>query len=184
MIPAVVAAIPSLIKLFKSNDKSDAAKDLTKTVVKEASKALGINTSDKKEIIKHLEQNPQDVYKLKKLENDFKIRIKELDLKELELTLEHEQKKEEETSKRWISDNKNGSTFAKLIRPSLVLYLVVISTFLAFADGNIPHIVIKPIWADLFVSLTTSAILAYFGLRTYEKRTNTSKWDSKQKGDK
>ncbi len=90
MLSAILSVAPSLISLFTSDNKSKAVQNLTNVVVGEAAAALGIksNTTSKKNIIQHLEQNPNDVYKLKKLESDFELRIKELDLEDKKLQLE------------------------------------------------------------------------------------------------
>ena len=83
---------------------------------------------------------------------------------------------EKAVTNRWESDNKIGSKFAKLIRPMLVTYLVLIATTLALLDGNIAGFTIKSVWVDLFSNLAFLSVTAYFGLRTYEKRTGTSVW--------
>ena len=88
MLSALLAAAPSIYKLFTSEDKDEAIKDLTGQVVKGAADALGIQATNKDEIINHISQNPEAIYKLKKLEQDFELRIKELDLKDKELQLE------------------------------------------------------------------------------------------------
>lgn len=172
MIPAVLAAtLPSLIKLFTSDDKSEAVKDVTSVVVSKAAKALGIknNSIGKEDILKHLESNPKDTVKLKEIEREFEVKIRELDLKELEI-------KESNITDRWKSDNEKGSSFAKLLRPGLTAFLVLVSVLLAIADGNIGEFTIKEHWVTLFTSLTLTAVGGYFTLRTYEKRTGTSKW--------
>lgn len=169
MIGSLIAAAPALIRLFTDDDKSKAAIDLTKTVAKEASNALGIEAKDENDVMKHLESNPQDVLKLKELENRYKYDIKKLEF-------EKQKMYEQNTTQRWESDNKSGSNFARLLRPGLTVYLVVIATLLAFADGNAGDMKIKEHWATLFTTLCITAVGGYFTLRTYEKRTNSSKW--------
>lgn len=88
MIGTILALAPSILKLFSSDDKSDAVKSITTEVVKGAAQALGIKADKKEDVLNHLTKNPQDAYKLKKLESDFEIRIKELDLKEMQIHLE------------------------------------------------------------------------------------------------
>ncbi len=88
MLATILAAAPSIYKLFTSDDKDEAIKDLTGQVVKSAADALGIKATNKDEIIKHIAANPDDVYKLKKLESDFELRIKELNIEEKKLQLE------------------------------------------------------------------------------------------------
>jgi len=88
MLTALLAAAPSIYKLFTSDDKDEAIKDLTGQVVKGAANALGITATKKEDILDHISSNPESVYKLKKLEQDFELRIKELDLKDKELQIE------------------------------------------------------------------------------------------------
>ncbi len=169
MLTALLAAAPSIYKLFTSDDKDEAIKDLTGQVVKGAADALGIQATNKDEIINHISQNPEAIYKLKKLEQDFELRIKELDLKELEI-------KEQNVTDRWKSDNNSDSRFAKLLRPGITAFLVFIITILALLDGNVGEFTIKEHWVTLFTSLTLTAVGGYFTLRTFEKKSGTSNW--------
>ena len=131
MLSALLAAAPSIQKLFTSDDKDEAVKDLTGQVVKSAADALGITATKKEDILDHISANPEAVYKLKKLEQDFELRIKELDLKELEI-------KEQNVTDRWKSDNNSDSRFAKLLRPGITAFLVLVITVLAglMQQGN------------------------------------------------
>lgn len=109
---------------------------------------------------------------------DAEIQLKRMDLEELKLAYDQINTEEKEKTKRWESDNSSSSTFAKLVRPSLVVYLVAITSLLAVLDGNIADFNIKEHWITLFTSLTVTALGGYFTLRTYEKRTGTSKWQN------
>jgi hypothetical protein len=102
---------------------------------------------------------------------------KENEVKKMQLT--HGEKAEEEITKRWVSDSNSDSRIAKLTRPMLVIYLMIITTVLAFMDGNVLEFSIKTVWVDLFTNLAITAIGGYFVLRTYEKKTGTSKWNDK-----
>lgn len=165
IIPALISAIPSIIKLFDSDEREEGVKDLTTIAISKASEALGIPFGSKDELINHLNDNPEVVYKLKQLEYDTK-----------ELMLKYKLLENKEISERWKSDNKSGSGFARLIRPLIVTYLIFISTVLAILDGNISDFTVKAVWADLFVLLCITAVGGYFALRTYEKKTKSNKW--------
>lgn len=169
MLTALLAAAPSIYKLFTSDDKDEAVKDLTGQVVKSAADALGIKATKKEDILEHISVNPEAVYKLKKSEQDFELRIKELDLKELEI-------KEQNVTDRWKSDNNSDSRFAKLLRPGITAFLVFVITILALLDGNAGEFTIKEHWVTLFTSLTLTAVGGYFTLRTFEKKSGTSNW--------
>lgn len=91
MLATLIAAAPSIYKLFTSDDKDEAIKDLTGQVVKSAADALGIEATRKEEIVEYVSANPEAAYKLKKLEQDFELRIKELDLESSKLQLQDKQ---------------------------------------------------------------------------------------------
>jgi hypothetical protein len=82
-------------------------------------------------------KNPDVVVKLKELENHYALRIEELKLEDKKLDYENEQNQEDNRTKRWESDNNSDSRFAKLLRPALTAYLVLIVTILAILDGNV-----------------------------------------------
>ncbi len=169
-------AAPSIYKLFTSDDKTEAVKDLTKNVLTSASNLIGVNVETKDDLVKHLGENPELIIALKKLDNEYAIRIEELKLEDKKLDYENGQKQEENVTTRWQSDNNADSRFAKLLRPALTAYLVLIITILAILDGNVGAFEIKEVWVTLFTSLCMTAVGGYFVLRTYEKRTGTSKW--------
>ena len=179
LIPTVISAIPSLIKLFSSDSRSDGVKELTQTVVQEAGKKLGITFGTKEEVLTHLNSNPEDAIKLREIETSHLQAIAKLKLENKKEDNRHKESKEQNITSRWDSDNKSDSRFAKLLRPGLTAFLVIAITILAVIDGNIGEFQIKEHWITLFTSLTLTAVGGYFTLRTYEKRSNTSKW-SKQ----
>ncbi len=169
-------AAPSIYKLFASDDKTEAAKDLTKNVLTNATDLIGVKVDTKDDLVKHLGENPELVVALKKLDNEYALRIEELKLEDKKLDYENAQNQEENVTERWKSDNTGDSRFAKLLRPALTAYLVLVVTVLAILDGNIEGFNIKDVWVTLFTSLCMTAVGGYWVLRTYEKRTGTSKW--------
>lgn len=76
---------------------------------------------------------------------------------------------EEELTKRWVSDNENGSWMSRNIRPYTLIYITAIVSILAILDGNIGNFVIKPAWVSVFEYAFYLSLGGYFGLRTYEK---------------
>lgn len=172
----LLAAAPGIYKLFTSDDKSEAIKDLTKNVVNTAGEKLGIDFKDKDDLVKHIQENPQTIIELKKLEHDYSISIEKLKLEDKKLDYEHENTQEQNRTERWKSDNSADSRFAKLLRPGLTAYLVLVVTILAILDGNVGSFQIKEVWVSLFATLCGTAVGGYFVLRTYEKRTGTSVW--------
>lgn len=167
---------PSLYKLFTSDDKSEATKELTKNVVTSAAKEFGIELNSKDDFLNEIVKNPDAVLKLKELDNQYSLKIEELRLEDKKLDYEHEQKQEDARTKRWQSDNSADSRFAKLLRPGLTAYLIFVVTLLAICDGNVGEFNIKEHWVELFTTLCTTTVSGYFILRTYEKRTGTSIW--------
>lgn len=167
MLPLLplLTAIPSIIKLFSSNERKEGVKELTANVINTASDLLGTQLNTKDELFNHLSNNPLEVIKLKQLEYDTE-----------EQMLKYKLLENQEITKRWDSDNKSGSAFARLIRPLIVTYLIFVSTVLAMLDGNVSDFTVKSVWADLFVLLCITAVGGYFALRTYEKKTKSNKW--------
>lgn len=150
----------------------DLIMDNGEDLVKEGIKSVtGIDLNKKKP----QDLTPQEIQKI----NDYKIEIQKLDFQKMKLEIEAKQKSEKEISNRWDSDNKSDNRIAKLTRPMLVIYLIIFVSLMAIADGNISEFSIKEHWASLFTTLCVTALGGYFTLRTYEKRTKTSKWDGK-----
>lgn len=172
----LLAAAPNIYKLFTSDDKTEAVKDLTKNVIQNVGKEFGVDFESKDDVAKYLEKNPEAVIKLKELENQYALRIEELKLEDKKLDYEYEQKQEENRTERWKSDNSADSRFAKLLRPGLTVYCILVVTVLAILDGNVGSFNIKEVWTTLFVALCLTTVNGYFVLRTYEKRTGTSIW--------
>ena len=172
----LLSAAPSLYKLFTSDDKSDAVKELTTNVVKTAATKLGVTLNTKEDLLQEIAKNPNAVIKIKELDNHCALRIEELKLESKKLDYENEQNQEGNITNRWQSDNNSDSRFAKLLRPALTAYLVLIVTILAILDGNIGSFTIKEVWVSLFTLLCSTSVGGYFVLRTYEKRTGTSVW--------
>lgn len=169
-------AAPSIYKLFTSDDKTEAVKDLTKNVLTSASNLIGVKVETKDDLVKQLGENPELVIVLKKIDNEFAIKIEELKLESKKLDYENEKNQEENITERWKSDNSADSRFAKLLRPGLTAYLIIVATIFAIIDGNMASFNIKTQWIELFSYLCTTTIGGYFILRTFEKRTGTSVW--------
>jgi len=106
MIPLapIIAAIPSLIKLFDKDDRKEGVQELTGSVLSEASKMLGVPVKSKDELLTHLNKNPNEVMKLKQLEYDTEIKLIVLDveaIKSVNTTMQVETKSEHWQSYSW-----------------------------------------------------------------------------------
>jgi hypothetical protein len=117
------------------------------------------------------------------LDKDTLVKLKELELKheeELQKILLEEKEKEltyltavdQETTKRWLSDNTAG-TITKLVRPFALVYLLIAYTILAILDQNL--IQVKNLYITTYSELLKMAVLAYFGLRSFEKLNGEEK---------
>jgi len=156
-----------ILASFGLNFIKDLITENGEELVKEGiKKVTGIDLDREKEL------TPEQVQIIK--DNEF--RLKELDFKTLQLDYDQRNKEEEEKTKRWASDNSSDSRFAKLVRPASMVYLLFVITVLAIIDGNVSEFTIKEAWVELFTALTITVTGGYFTLRTYEKRTGTSKW--------
>jgi cation transport ATPase len=143
----------------------DHGEDLVKEGIK---KVTGVDLDKKKP----QELTTEEIQKI----NDHELELNKLDFEKLKLEYDQRNKEEAEKTKRWESDNNSSSTFAKLVRPGVLVYLIIIISLMAFADGNISSFKIKDHWVSLFTNLTITVVGGYFTLRTYEKRTKTNKW--------
>jgi len=117
------------------------------------------------------------------LDKDTLVKLKELELKHEEelqkILLESKEKEftyltavDQETTKRWLSDNTAG-TITKLVRPFALVYLLIAYTILAILDQNL--IQVKNLYITTYSELLKMAVLAYFGLRSFEKLNGEEK---------
>ena len=89
------------------------------------------------------------------------------------LLAELEKDKQEiiEITKRWESDNKDGSWLAKNVRPfTLVLYNVAVVVFIYLDSYSSLDFDVQAQWMNLLLSNTGIVNTAYFGSRYLEKR--------------
>lgn len=111
-------------------------------------------------------QNPEILARLKEIELTHEEELQQILLERYKADLEYKKTIDKETTKRWISDNRAGLV-TKLVRPLTLIYLLIVFSLMAFTDNNI--IRINPMYAQSFSEFLKMAILAYFGLRTFEK---------------
>ena len=79
-----------------------------------------------------------------------------------------------EVTKRWEADMKSDSVLSKNIRPAVLVFLTVIFSVLAFADGNIGDFIIDDQYIPVFQTLLMTVYGAYFVGRTWEKTKITN----------
>jgi len=95
---------------------------------------------------------------------------------------------QEELTKRHEADMSSDSPLAKNIRPYTLMFLLGVTTFLAITDGNVSFdwatinpetqkevvknysFTIKEVWVDLYTVMASSAVIFYFGGRSWEKK--------------
>jgi len=88
------------------------------------------------------------------------------------LSLELESKAneyEKEITKRWESDNEHLVT--RLVRPFIVVWSATLLTVVMIADGNIGGFTVKEAYVPLLETIVTTAIVAYMGMRTFDKHS-------------
>ena len=76
---------------------------------------------------------------------------------------------EEEVTKRWQADSQSDEPLAKKVRPLSLIYLLLVVTIMAFADGNALTFEIKTAYIDLFQALLMLVFGGYWGSRGLEK---------------
>jgi hypothetical protein len=80
ILPTIISAIPSIIKLFDSDERKTGVKELTGQAIHQASKIMGINFNSGNDLLAHLNTNPSEVLKLSQLEDDTKIKMEKVGL--------------------------------------------------------------------------------------------------------
>ena len=80
LLPVILSALPSIVKLFDSDDRKEGVKELTGQAVSKASELMGINFNSSTELLTHLNENPVEVLKLKQLESDTKLEMERIGL--------------------------------------------------------------------------------------------------------
>jgi hypothetical protein len=97
---------------------------------------------------------------IKKAELNYNLESKRIDA---DLT----KSEDENTTKRWVSDNENAVT--RLVRPAGLVYMLVVFTAVMFTDGNIGNFKINSAYVPIIETLLTTMIIAYYGSRGVEK---------------
>lgn len=106
--------------------------------------------------------------KLKQFEMEHEEELQRLALEEKKAELDYKKTEDQETTKRWESDNKAG-LLNRIVRPATLVYVLVVFTLLAIADGNLGGFVVKEVYIKALTEVLWIAIPAYFGARTIEK---------------
>jgi hypothetical protein len=135
IIAGVISAIPSIIKLFDSDDRDQGVKELTNTVVKEAGKALGVDFKSKDEVVTHLNANPQDAIKLREVETQHLQKMGQLQLDGKLAVFRHE-----ETIRGQAHDSyRIKSNQADKIADQIIVYNLPVIALLVLANVVIVH---------------------------------------------
>ena len=85
---------------------------------------------------------------------------------------EHENKIQQEVTKRWEADMQSDNWLAKSVRPISLLFLLFVLTVFTLVDFSYVELEIKDSYIDLWQMLSITAFGAYFGGRSYEKVKN------------
>jgi len=76
---------------------------------------------------------------------------------------------QEQVSRRWEADMKSDSWLSKNIRPSVLIFLTIVFSILAFFDGNVGGFEVTEEYIPIFQTLLVTVYGAYFVGRTWEK---------------
>ena len=88
-----------------------------------------------------------------------------------ELVSDYETKMEANITDRWKSDMNSDSWLSKNVRPMVLIFLVVCTVLMIFIDAGSIKFVVEPKWTDLLQLVLITVIGAYFGGRSFEKRS-------------
>jgi len=109
-------------------------------------------------IIKRLVDSDPDISPAEKLEFE-------------KLAAQTEQVAQQEVTKRWEADMNSDVKIAKVIRPSIMIYLIAFFTFITIWDSVDETFSVKDNYVDLLQILLLTTAGAYFAGRTIEKTT-------------
>ena len=82
-----------------------------------------------------------------------------------------EQVAQQEVTKRWEADMNSDVKIAKVIRPSIMIYLIAFFTVITIWDSVSETFIVKDNYVDLLQILLLTTAGAYFAGRTIEKTT-------------
>ena len=88
-----------------------------------------------------------------------------------ELISDYETKMEQNITDRWSADMNSDSWLSKNVRPLVLIFLVVCTVLMIFIDAGSIKFVVEEKWTDLLQLVLITVIGAYFGGRSFEKRT-------------
>lgn len=88
-----------------------------------------------------------------------------------ELVANYEIKMEENITDRWKADMNSDSWLSKNVRPLVLIFLVVCTMLMIFIDAGTIAFTVEEKWTDLLQLVLITVIGAYFGGRSFEKRS-------------
>lgn len=147
---AVISAIPSIMKLFDSDSRSDGVKELTNTVVGEVGKKLGVEFKTKEDVVKHMATNPEDAVKLREIDAKFKTDIEKMYLEDKQSARDTSVALQESTANWLVKSTGSMIAIGTIIASFTLFVLLLIGTIdmanpavtliLGFAGGYITQI--------------------------------------------
>ena len=87
------------------------------------------------------------------------------------LVSDYETKMEQNITDRWSADMNSDSWLSKNVRPLVLIFLVVCTVLMIFIDAGSIKFVVEEKWTDLLQLVLITVIGAYFGGRSFEKRS-------------
>ena len=88
-----------------------------------------------------------------------------------ELIAKYETEMEANITDRWKSDMDSDSWLSKNVRPMVLIFLVVCTVLMIFIDAGTISFEVEEKWTDLLQLVLITVIGAYFGGRSFEKRS-------------
>ena len=88
-----------------------------------------------------------------------------------ELIAQYEIEMEKNITDRWKADMNSDSWLSKNVRPLVLIFLVVCTVLMIFIDAGTIAFEVEEKWTDLLQLVLITVIGAYFGGRSFEKRS-------------
>ena len=87
------------------------------------------------------------------------------------MILDSENDLQKNVTDRWKADMKSDSWLSKNVRPMTLIFVLVCTMLLIFIDAGTIDFVVEEKWTDLLQLVLITVIGAYFGGRSFEKRS-------------
>ena len=88
-----------------------------------------------------------------------------------QIFIEAEAAMQKNVTDRWKADLEHGNWLTRSVRPLVLIFLIVATVLMVFIDSGSINFNVEEKWTDLLQLVLITVIGAYFGGRSFEKRS-------------